>query len=234
MTVIINNFQMEKVVFEVRYEHGYLYWDRCGHIWKELIKAWPNLKEMGVTPESAKFNLAEKAISLTFNKSNCNITQEYPDDLEIFTKISNDFISIVREYIEINIYKRVGNRFILLRPFDELSSVISMFEDNNISPLRAERVSLLGDKLLELGIIIRVGSDDINHTIKMTSISRNIEVSIPPPLKVDISSFKKVGLLFDIDIYTEKYVEAGILKPDEVVKSNLRRIQKLIPSIFSK
>lgn len=233
MALSIDSFQLEKIVFEARYDRGFLYWDRCGKIWKELTDKWPNLKEINVAPESATFRLGDKALNLLFDKSKCNLTQEFPEDLDTFYDISDKFILVIRENLDINVFKRIGNRYLFLKPFSELSEVIEAIKKIKIISIKEDKIIHLGTKFLELGTNFRIGSDDLNYSIKIGSINRALEVSLPPPLTVDTSRFNKVGLLFDVDIYTEKFTEAGILKPDEFIRANLRRIHKLISSIFS-
>ena len=37
----VSKLMIEQIIFEVRFEHAFLYWDNSGKIFNEILKGWP-------------------------------------------------------------------------------------------------------------------------------------------------------------------------------------------------
>ncbi len=72
---------LERVIFEVRFPRGYLYWDNCGKIWLALSAEWPNLVAHEVSPERAHLQLGDETIHLSFAHNRMGTHQDYPAKL---------------------------------------------------------------------------------------------------------------------------------------------------------
>src|SRR2546428_5334668 len=110
-----------KLVFEVRYEHGMVYLDRCGTTANRIMATYPDwmIKEEAINPQSAP--LINLATGTHFNfgtqKYDFSLDQPINKDAELTSDDISQFISqvesvsqIVHEEFELKNFVRKGIR----------------------------------------------------------------------------------------------------------------------------
>jgi hypothetical protein len=78
----INDFHLERAIFEYRYSPSYLHWDRAGALWTEAASKWPQLKNTRGEPNITTFKLDDAyEISVTSEKASVTGYEPKPDHL---------------------------------------------------------------------------------------------------------------------------------------------------------
>jgi hypothetical protein len=71
---------LEQMIFEVRFEHAFLYWDNSGKIFNELLKGWPTATVETVSTQEAKVHIncngSNRRIGVLFLAS-CDAERDY-------------------------------------------------------------------------------------------------------------------------------------------------------------
>ncbi|MDQ7838691.1 MAG: hypothetical protein RDU59_09415 [Thermodesulfobacteriota bacterium] len=223
---------LENVVFEVRYKHGFLYWDNFGKLWKGLASKWPDLVCMKVDPENAHIRLKEQFIDVTFGPEKSFISQHTPKDIGDFCEIVDESIDLIHSYLEINTFLRVGNRFIFVMPFDTEEEAVQAMNRTSLFSLNPDKTKHLGKTLKDIGIRLMHHDDDMGCTLNIKSVNRELPtIDLPFPGKLDTPWFHKIGMIVDVDHFTTKTVDFGILKSSELIKTNLHRVRLLMKSL---
>ena len=68
----VSKMQLERMVFEVRFENAFLYWDNSGKIFNEILKGWPTATVETVSTQEAKLMIKDEDLILTFSSSHIN------------------------------------------------------------------------------------------------------------------------------------------------------------------
>jgi len=57
MKIEFDKLIVERIILEVRFSRGFLYWDNCGKIWKNICEKWVDLETVEVNPDKAVFKI---------------------------------------------------------------------------------------------------------------------------------------------------------------------------------
>jgi len=235
-TIDIDKLVLERVIFEIRYTHGYLYWDNCGKIWRELSLKWPNIKLDEVDTSKARLTLSkdETPIGLGFSPNKADTTQDYPRRLNTYVEFTSDAIQNICKYLEIDSFTRVGNRFHYIYPVKEISEAFSLVSQTGMVDLKEEKLKLFGKEPRGLTLKFTVHGKDMGYNVALSALSRelNIEVFTPYRTKIETPWFVDKCLLIDIDRFTLNPVPLDALKCDEFILSTEREIKKTILNLF--
>ena len=82
-----------KIIFEIRFRSGYLYWDNCGRIWLGLSEKWPNLEHRQIDTTRAEFQIPD-GISMSFSHERFGIDQDECQSLKVFAQLATDSKSL--------------------------------------------------------------------------------------------------------------------------------------------
>lgn len=229
---MLRDLTLEKVIFEVKYKNGFLYWDRCGSVWRDVSQKWPGIKMLSVAPEKAQFVLEEQAITFMFNHNLANISQDSPADLKFFTEFTQYTIPLVTERFEVSIYDRIGNRFIYMAPMEQSEQAIELLKRAQLLTVPSEKLKTYGETFDEPAVKIILKGKDVGYIIRVSYMTRELEVMVPKPVKFDATAFIKRGLSIDIDCYTLRPVDVGVVDSEDLIKINERNVRKMIADLF--
>ncbi len=230
---MIDNSVLEKAVFEVRFEKGFLYWDNCGKIWREIISKWPDLKAESISPERAQLSSKKHSFFLRFNANSIDVTQEYPDNTSFFREFTEDSIRIISTYLEVKTFTRVGNRFIYILPIKDSNESIELLKKTGFFNVPVVKLSKLGTSVQEPRIKFIINKDnDISYIFNLAYIKRELELKLPKPIVADTSKFISTGLIIDIDCCTLKPVDLSILNCGELIRTNERNFDFMLTELF--
>ena len=229
----INSLILEQVAFEVRYEQGYLYWDNCGKIWKDIFAKHPELKAGNVNVESATLVLEGEELTLNFSPTSIAITQKYPNSLKAYSEISDSVINIISKHLQIETFTRVGNRFFYFLKMEDSSEAIEFLRKTGFFSVSDEKVQKVGNAIINPTLRFTVTQDDdIGYIFNFKYSDRKIQFQIPKPIKYDASQFVPRGLSLDVDYYTMKAVDLSILRCDDLIKKNKKNIEYFFTDFF--
>ncbi len=108
-----------KQVFEVRYTHEYLYWDRTGYIARGVAKIFPNAEIKRADQDRTVIHLPSEGIQLAYSYNQASAFCDLEDNPKAkFAEIAEHFFREVIASFEIEHIARVGNRFTYTKIFD--------------------------------------------------------------------------------------------------------------------
>ncbi len=105
MSFNFDDLIIESIILEARFTNGFLYWDNCGKIWKQICEMWPELAMKKVSPDEANFAIGNEGLALKFNNANIHLSQSYPDNsLKLFKEIAREAIPLIAKYLELTVF----------------------------------------------------------------------------------------------------------------------------------
>ncbi|MBU1863723.1 MAG: hypothetical protein KKH94_08690 [Candidatus Omnitrophica bacterium] len=224
---------LEKIVLELRYKLGYAYLDKCGAILNELITRFPQLMIEGVNPQASALRAKGSGLTIDFNSDRILIVEDFIKKRNEFIDIASSAVNIISERIQVQSFTRVGNRFFFVHPYKTLKEANEQLKTWGFLHFDEKKYSKFGQTLQfkKAGFHLYLEDDNVGRSIRIQPLERTVDYELPP----FIPSGKKVVpppiiLNFDIDIYTKKVVERGVLNTSDFLKSNYKMLRdNLIP-----
>jgi uncharacterized protein (TIGR04255 family) len=227
-----DDLTLEQVIFEVRFPKGFLYWDRCGSIWRSISDKWPKLTMREVNTERARFSLRDNDIEMSFSHNRISIHQDYPKRLNTFKVFTKDSFEILLDAIEVNSFSRVGNRYKYIFDIEDHEQIIEFFEENQLVAM-PEKAKHIGKSIREPSVRFIIEREDISMTVSVAYFKRNLELSIPKPLEVDTKKFIAQGISIDLDFFSTKIVDRGTFDAEDFINAHEKSSRRVIEQIFS-
>jgi hypothetical protein len=225
---------LESMTLEVRFEQGYLYWDTAGRIWRDISKAYPSAQLETIEPRIAKFRLEDEDIQISSTPYNTSFTVPYPKDLDTFGDIADKCINIIAKYLEINVFTRIGNRFIYVLKLEDTDSATELIRETGFFTAPNEKLSIFGNNISNAQVKFTAKRDDeIGYNVNIAHFSRKLEMTAPKSVEFDASKFIMGGLLIDIDYHTLKPYDAGNFCCDKLIKKNKKDMEYIIKGIWA-
>ena len=212
-----DDLKLARIIIEIRYENAYTLWDKCGTLWDSVSKIWPGVQSTTIEPNRQSFRLEDKLeLSTEINKA--FIISHYCKVKDVIDDMST-FIEVVREKLEINLYTRVGARFIFEKSCkDKKEQNLLISSIGFINTPKNELFDIPGDNH-QTEFTFKRDGEDIGARIKITSAVKKIEANKPIGAPdYTISDYESHVVIYDVDYYTKKSVKPGQLKVDEWMK----------------
>lgn len=223
---------IERIIIEVRFSQGFLYWDNCGKIWKKIYDRWPDLQMIKVDPQEAILKIRDAGLQLKFSQNDIHLLQEYPSSLKLFKEVANVVIPTITDFLEVKSLSRIGNRIFYLYSTKDIEEAENIVKRTGLLNLSDEKIKLFGDTLDNPKIGFKIQNEDVGYTFNLSSFSRSLNLELPKPLKIESSKFIKDGVLIDIDYFTRKTVDIAMVDFEDIVdmvQKNLKyNLTKLI------
>jgi hypothetical protein len=211
MKIEYDKLIIERIILELRFSHGFLYWDNCGKIWKNICEKWVDLKMIEVTPDKAIFNIQDQGLQLKFSQKDIHLSQDYPpSSLKLFKEVAKEAIPLIANFLEIRSFSRIGNRIFYLYTTANLKEAEDIIKSIKLLSLSDDKIKSFGDNLSEPRIGFKIQNEDVGYTFNISSISRTLNVELPKPLKVDSSKFITDAVVIDVDYFTRKSVDLSL------------------------
>jgi hypothetical protein len=213
----IEDFDLAKIVIEIRYKSAYLLWDRCGSIWREASSIWPSLKPTNVEPNRQSFRVDNKyEFGIELNKSfmiahYCK-AKNIKDDQEAF-------IDLVRKCLKIDTYERVGTRFIYELECESVEDGAKKFSETGLVKCPTGPFLNIDGNIKPRHISFLNEDEDTGVKVDLQTAVKKFEIEKPLGVKeFDYPQLDKKILLLDVDYYTKKALLPGQLNVAEWVK----------------
>jgi hypothetical protein len=231
----VSKMQLERMVFEVRFDHAFLYWDNSGKIFNEILKNWPDATVESVTTQEARviIKVKDEDLSLSFTPQLVNFDQHFPANIKAMGEFADYALPVIRKHLGVNIFSRVGNRFIYVYKVDDVQTSISLLKKTGFFNVPEDRLEKIGTSLKDPVIKFTVErGDDIGYIFNMAHLNRKLDIKVPKPVKYDDSAFVSKGLLVDVDFFTIKPVDAGNVRVHDLLKKNKKDIEYFIGDLL--
>jgi len=225
---------IERIILEVRFSHGFLYWDNCGKIWKNICEKWVALEMMEVNPEKAVFKIQDQSLQLKFSQKDIHLSQDYPpSSLKLFKEVAKEALPLIADFLEIKSFSRIGNRIFYLHPAANLKEAGNIIKSMGLLNISDDKIKSFGDDLSEPQIRFKIQNEDVGYTFNVSAMTRNLKVELPKPLKVDSSKFIKDAVLIDVDYFTRKTVDLSVIDFAELIGTVQKNLKYNLTKLLS-
>ena len=229
----IEHLTLEQVIFEVRYEHAFLYWDNCGKIFNDILKGWPKAQVDFVSLEEARIVLKEEDMTLLLGPQKISFIQFYPANISPIGEFADFSLTIIVKYLVLGIFPRLGNRFLYMNKLENTDEAVTLLNRAGILNISSDKIARIGNTLKSPGVKFTITREDgTGYNFNLAQIGRKLEIQVPKPVKYDMSRFITNGLLMDVDFHTLKPVEYGNVKCLELIKKNKKDIEYILKELF--
>ncbi len=227
----VEDFKLLNITCELRYKNAYLIYDRTGQVIQELRDSFTDISTPAAAPHQTMFSAEEGAFHLEI--SACRFTSSRPDtSAELFAKHCKTFFDSVTKNLKIDVFTRVGLRFILRKEFkteDESKAALASMMLVNLKPTQRFNSS---DSPTE--ILFRWEDTQIGALVRLKAETSEIKMAVPPELQETVPKIDKkvIGLTLDTDYYTVAPVEREQWNAQEWLPQKLRIIRKELNGIL--
>lgn len=113
LTPMADRFEpfLGELAFEVRYNYGYSYLDRCGQTLIDIERAKPDWVAGDVNPQSGTIQNPKKNYVVAFDAKRFAISGMRPHDIKAFAEEAQSIWAIVRDNLGLSDFLRAGCRF---------------------------------------------------------------------------------------------------------------------------
>jgi hypothetical protein len=212
-----------KVILELRYDDGYLYWDKCGEMILDIQKITPEWKWDGVSTELAKLKNLHRNMELVFNYSYLRLIQDEVDNLNQFKESTEKVIPLIIEKLKIEKFKRIGNRYQYVLPLENPEQGKKIVRDSPFIEISEEKLNLFGKDSTKTAFVVHIENKSLYYRIELIGIER---VALPRNIKVDERFNPKFGLRIDIDIATINEVKVHDFNCRAFIQTNKKFLEQ--------
>lgn len=232
MKLNVDKLLIEGISFETRFSNGFLYWDNCGKIFREITVKWPNIEFKTASTERSNLTLKEEFFNIAFSHLDMLITQSYPNNLDFFKEATSFLIPSISNKLEVTLFTRIGIRIQYVYPTTSFDEAKDIFYDFSLFKLPKEKISLFGNKVTDPKLSFKIESEDFGYGFNIIPTSRKANFDGPKLIKYDDSALPKTFLLIDVDCYTLKAVELAILDCSEMIKKAEKKIKTSLSKLL--
>jgi hypothetical protein len=118
---------VHSVVFELRYNYGLTYLDRCGSVMNQMLRQHPGWTYSAVNPQSGTLQDSKTEVRFTFGSQKLDLTQEQSPTvaqlMEIveFARLAEDMTKTTVERLDLEEFSRIGFRVWRLFEYPSIS-----------------------------------------------------------------------------------------------------------------
>lgn len=251
-----------KLVFEVRYDHGLLYLDRCGATANRIMSTIPDwiLNEDSVSPQNAPLINVSSGVQFNFNALKFDFSLDQPKNTEaaLTVKDIGTFVSqvdsvarVVQEELELRSFIREGFRIWYIFPTESeegSQKLISSFKALRVDSLLPQAFS---GTLESQGYAIVISGADRKFRVSINAVERLEQLDLGTqaltvlPRKLPrgqreamlahLKSKRRIlsNPHFAVMIDVDAYVDRPIeIAPADFIDQSLATIEKALPSAF--
>jgi len=221
--MIFEDFNLSRVVFELRYNDAFLYLDNCGATLIEIRKNYPEWEVSEASVKSANLKDIHRKMELAFNNKNIRFTQDEVSSLNQFKKVSTQITPIFLEKFQIENFSRVGNRFFYHLPLKNVDEGKKIIEKSGLIEVPQKKLSLFGEEFNKSSYVIYLEKGkEFQYRIEFSIIKRIEPEEI---MKKSEKFLPKFGLRIDVDNAIIKEVSAEDFLCDEFIQSNYKFLE---------
>lgn len=221
----IDDFKPFSITCELRYKNAFLVYDRTGQVLEDLRDSFTDIAVSAASPQQTTWVAEEGTFVLEIGA--CRFTSvRSGQNAEGFTKQCNDFFEAVTNHLQINVFTRIGLRYIARKEFktlDESKAALASMLLVNLKPTQRFKSS---ESPIE--VLFRWEDSQIGAFVRLRAETVDIKTVVAPEFQEHVTKVdKKIhGLTIDIDYYTVAPVEREQWNAIEWLPQKLRMIKK--------
>ncbi len=251
-----------KLVFEVRYEYGLVYLDRCGTTANRIMQTFPEwiIKEEAVSPQGAPLINVSSGAHFSFGTSKYDFSLDQPinretaltpQDIDLFTSQVDAVAQIVHEELELKTFLREGFRIWYLfatESEEDSQQWVSSLGGFHMQPTVAHA---FGAKLEGQGCVAVLATADRKYRISINPVQRLEQLDVGREILTiqphKLPKGQKDALLkqararkrllsnpeFAVLIDVDAYLEEPIdVSPGDFIRQSVAAIEQSLPRAF--
>jgi uncharacterized protein (TIGR04255 family) len=232
-TLTIDDFKPFSVTCELRYKSAYLIYDRTGQVLEDLRDKFTDISVSTAGPAQTAFMAEEGTFTLELGA--CRFTSSRFDNknAETFAKHCAGFFDAVTNQLQINVFTRIGLRYIARKEFktlDESKAALASMTLANLKPTKRFNSSESPTE-----IAFRWEDGQIGAYFRLRAETTEIKFPSAPELQDYVPKVDKklYGLTLDIDYYTAAPVEREQWNALEWLQQKIRIVRKEADGILN-
>lgn len=228
----IEDFELERIIFEVRFPNAFQLWDRAGTLADALSKVWEPLSLTAASPGSIAFRL-EREMNLAVELGRAVMGLYHPSS-KPDVKQFDAFFAMVREYLEVRTLQRVGLRFLSFKKCETLSMAASALLDVGILNVPTERVFGTEGEPTTAEAMIGFQGKGMGATLRIGTQTRQVKVELPLEVSPKISETHETlyGVSLDVDFFTPTEVQAAQMGLSEWIEQVMHVYRRDVPKFL--
>jgi len=216
------DLMLSKVIFELRYDEGYLYWDKCGVTLLDIKRNFPEWKWEGISTELARLKDNTRNMELVFNYENIRFIQNEVENLNQLKETTGKITPLIVKNFEINKFKRVGNRYQYVFPLENPEQGKKIIRKSSLMVIPEEKLSLFGENSTKSNFVVYIENENYRYRIELVGIER---VEVSKNIKINEQFNPKYGLRVDVDIATVNKVDTLDFDCGNFIQSNTKFLE---------
>lgn len=230
--MLLSDFKIQQVVFEMRYDDAYILWDRAGRIHQDLTKLWPGTRLREGTPNQQV--LRSDDVEVTTGHSISRVALFLPKTISQRVDEVTETFRIWTTELELTKFTRIGTRVIFFREFQTEEEANRAVVD--LALVKYPSSPFFTHKTLPNATDLRITWQDEAIFTQVLLKSEHLEMEIPVSPYSSASKEKKVlhAMVLDIDRATRGTVELAKFRIGDWLQGVEHVINRDAPRIFQR
>lgn len=165
---------MDSFHFEIRYNYGNLYFDRCGQCLNDIERSCEGWYVSSVDPSKGLLERPDKSFTSNFNYERFNFSSLKPSNTDIKTIATE--VSTLWKIIEANLgleeYTRQGCRFYYLIGTTSLEDAERLLEKSSLNLTIPSQLTKSGFERKNTNVTIVFAHDNFEYRLNLTTMTR--------------------------------------------------------------
>jgi hypothetical protein len=207
----LDDLDLWRAAFEVRYANAYRIWDEIGGGWAEMVAEFPKLKMKQADPGKTLFRL-DQAVEVSVELGKLAVVAATPPTgLQEFTELSEAITRITSKRLSIGEYTRVGLRLIFVKEMsDRKAASEAVISTGMIAAPVGQQFGVSGEGLFpEYSIRKEDGKKGYSVRLKAEELTFELDLPIDWRGVAEPVSRKPLRVSLDVDFYTIGVVTTG-------------------------
>ena len=230
--MLFSQLHLERIAFEIRYEHGYLYWDRSGHVLRDMIGKFPKFEVKSVELGGTQALWPDEAIAFTFANDKFHITQNEVESITLFKEAAAHLSSVIFGHLNVKTFNRVGVRFIYVYPTTTKKDADELLATSRLFSTDLKEAEPFG-RVADREIMLNMQREERGYMIRLSAAHREVLRSgITKPLSLGTEKFQADVVVFDVDSFTTKSGDISILSVPDFIRTATKTVEdNLLPLV---
>lgn len=178
---------LQKVVFELKYQYGFTYLDKCGRTINAIMREQPEWTVRDSPgPRASSLVSMRNGCSFNFSSFNYNFSLERPvggdplsdKDMADFIEQVDLISSIVNDHLGLKEFTRIGFRAWHLFGCESKEEAESWLSNLGLYVMQEPLISAFGGEKEVLGVTIVVSGSDRKYRIAFNAVERQAEIDL--------------------------------------------------------
>lgn len=228
----LSDLTLESISFEARYDDGFLFWDKSGHVWDEMKRKLDKLQIRKAEPATTLFTMPN-GYQLVAGLDRCYVQVTASDiSMPEFVENSDLLLSCVCKHLALRKFSRLGARFIYAKRFESKKDSTGAVLSLNAMKIPVGKHFGIQGNVVGPEYRVRWETEKVGLYIQITDQTQTVNFE-PPALIEEIKAIKedRFRMVYDVDYYTKSVVLLDQLNVKEWI-NNIHHLIKRDSDVF--